>query len=98
MSNGLQEFVAYYSNKLSYSEGEELLMRITGEKLLSDQKIWELVVNKAVEISQKWQQEIEDLSKSELAEIAIAPTVDIYEPDSEEILLFDDGIGVKKHS
>ena len=96
MSNGLQEFVAYYSNKLSYSEGEELLMRITGEKLLSDQNIWELVVNKAVEISQKWQQEIEDLSKSELAEIAIAPTVDIYEPDSEEILLFDDGIGVKK--
>ncbi len=58
----------------------------------SDQKIWEIVVNKAVEISKKWQSEIEAIKQ----EISIAPTVDIYEPLTEEILLFDDGIGVKK--
>ncbi len=58
----------------------------------SDQKIWQIVVNKAVEISKKWQSEIEEIKQ----EIPIAPTVDIYEPLTEEILLFDDGIGVKK--
>ena len=63
-----------------------------GEKLLSDQKIWDIVVNKAVEISNKWQSEIEEIKQ----EIPIAPTVDIYDPLTEEILLFDDGIGVKQ--
>ncbi len=66
--------------------------RISGEKLLSDQKIWDIVVNKAVEISNKWQSEIEEIKQ----EIPIAPTVDIYDPLTEEILLFDDGIGVKQ--
>lgn len=92
ISEGLQELVAYYSNRLSYQEVEDLVTRISGEKLLSDQKIWEIVVNKAVEISGKW---LEEMEQSKL-EIAIAPTVDIYDPSTEEILLFDDGIGVKK--
>ena len=92
ISHGLQELVAYYSNRLSYQEVEDLVARISGKKLLSDQKIWQIVVNKAVEISKKWQSEIESIKQ----EIPIAPTVDIYEPLTEEILLFDDGIGVKK--
>ena len=54
ISDGLQELVAYYSNRLSYQEVEDLVERISGEKLLSDQKIWEIVVNKAEEISRKW--------------------------------------------
>ena len=92
ISQGLQELVAYYSNRLSYQEVEDLLERISGEKLLSDQKIWQIVVNKALLISKKWQSEIEEIKQ----EIPIAPTVDIYDPLTEEILLFDDGIGVKK--
>ncbi len=92
ISHSLQELVAYYSNRLSYQEVEDLLERISGEKLLSDQKIWQIVVNKAVEISKKWQSEIEEIKQ----EIPIAPTVDIYDPLTKEILLFDDGIGVKK--
>ena len=92
ISHGLQELVAYYSNRLSYQSVEDLVARISGEKLLSDPKIWEIVVNKAIEISKKWQSEIESIKQ----EIPIAPTVDIYEPLTEEILLFDDGIGVKK--
>ena len=92
ISQGLQELVAYYSNRLSYQEVEDLVARISGEKLLSDQKIWEIVVNKAVEISKKWLGEVEEIKQ----EIPIAPTVDIYDPLTEEILLFDDGIGVKK--
>ncbi len=92
ISEGLQELVAYYSNRLSYQEVEDLVTRISGEKLLSDQKIWEIVVNKAEEISRKWLSEIESINP----EIPIAPTVDIYDPLKSEILLFDDGIGVKK--
>jgi hypothetical protein len=92
ISEGLQELVGYYSNRLSYQEVEDLVARISGEKLLSDQKIWEIVVNKAQEISRKWLSEIE----SNEPEIAIAATVDIYDSCTKEILLFDDGIGVKK--
>ena len=84
--------MAYYSNRLSYQEVEDLVARISGEKLLSDQKIWEIVVNKAVEISRNWLGEIEEIKP----EIAIASAVDIYDPLTEEILLFDDAIGVKK--
>ncbi len=95
-SHGLQELVAYYSNRLSYQEVEDLVERISGEKLLSDQKIWEIVVNKAVEVSRKWQQEIQEIQQEIKSESQIAPTVDIYDPLPKEILLFDDGIGVKK--
>ena len=92
ISEGLQELVAYYSNRLSYQEVEDLVTRISGEKLLSDQKIWEIVVNKAEEISRKWLGQMEPIKP----EIPIAPTVDIYDSFTEEILHFCDGIGVKK--
>ena len=88
--------VAYYSNRLSYQSVEDLVERISGDKLLSDQKIWEIVVNKAVEVSSQWQSEIGRIKQSIKSESQIAPTVDIYDPLAQEILLFDDGIGVKK--
>ena len=96
ISKGLQELVAYYSNRLSYQSVEDLVERISGDKLLSDQKIWEIVVNKAVEVSSHWQSEIGRIKQSIKSESQIAPTVDIYDPLAQEILLFDDGIGVKK--
>lgn len=86
ISNGLQEFVAYYSNRLSDEEVEDLVERISGDKLLSDQKIWEIVVNKAVEVSRNWQQEIQEIKPEIKSEIPIAPRVDIYDPLTEEIL------------
>ena len=96
ISPALQELVAYYSNRLSYQEVEDLVKRIAGDKIISDQKIWEIVVNKAVEVSAQWQEEIEEINSLITQEIHISPTVDIYNSSSEEILLFDDGIGVKK--
>jgi hypothetical protein len=92
----LQELVTYYSNRISYEEVEALVARISGEKILSYQKIWEIVGNKAVEVSKKWHEEIEKSKPENPSEIPIAPQVDIYDPLAEEILLFDDGIGVKK--
>ena len=96
ISPALREFVAYYSNRLSYQQVEDLVERVAGEKILSDQKIWEIVVNKAVEVSSQWSDEIEEINSLITNEIKISPTVDIYNPEGKEILLFDDGIGVKK--
>src|SRR2546423_6168880 len=57
MSARLAEFSAYYSNRLSYDEVAGLLERVTGQHVLSDQTIQHLVVAKAVEVSQQWQNE-----------------------------------------
>lgn len=88
--------MAYYSNRLSYQQVEDLVERVAGAQILSAQKIWEIVVNKAVEVSSQWQEEIEEINSLITNEIEISPTVDIYDSETEEILLFDDGIGVKK--
>lgn len=87
--------VAYYSNRLSYKEVEDLVKRISGEKILSDQKIWEIVANKAIEISSKWEQEIVESQQKITKAIEIAPTVDIYEAQAQEILLFVDEVSPK---
>ena len=51
-SDSLKEFAAYYSNRLSYEDNEELIRRLAGSQQLSDQKIHQLVVGKALEVSQ----------------------------------------------
>ncbi len=88
ISSSLQELVAYYSNRLSYQEVEDLVERVSGERLLSDQKIWEIVVHKAVEVSSNWQQEIQQINQEITSEIQISPTVNIYDPEAAEIWLF----------
>ena len=50
LSDSLKEFAAYYSNRLSYENTEELIRRLAGSQQLSDQKIHQLVVDKALEI------------------------------------------------
>jgi len=70
--------------------------RTTGERLLSDQKIGQIVGAKALKISQ----EIYENTRVNLAEndddtLQVNPIVDIYNPQEKEVLLFDDGIQVK---
>ncbi len=43
VSARLQELCGYYGNRLSYSNLEMLVQRLTGEKLLSDQTIWSII-------------------------------------------------------
>jgi len=50
-SDHLKEFAAYYSNRLSYEENEELIRKLAGSPQISDQKIHQLVVGKALEVS-----------------------------------------------
>lgn len=94
VSEGVKEFSAYYSNRISYQEVEGLIEKLTGEKLLSDQKIREIVVNKAVEVSK----EISEQLKANKAAIMpeINRKVEIYNKEQKEILLFDDAILVKE--
>jgi hypothetical protein len=53
ISPRLQELCGYYSNRLSYEEVARLVERIAGERLLSDQKIGQVVSAKALKISQE---------------------------------------------
>ena len=63
---------------------------------MSDQKIGKIVVNKAVEVSSQWSDKIEEINSLITDNIEISSRVNIYQPEAKEILLFDDGIGVKK--
>jgi hypothetical protein len=81
---------------MSYKEVEKLIERLSGERLLSDQKIYEIVQFKAQQVSQKWKAEIEavePLQKKGL--ITVKTDLDLYDKQGEEILLFEDGIQVK---
>lgn len=95
VSQRLKEFSAYYSNRMSYEEVERLIERFTGEKLLSDQKIWQIVVDKAVGVSEQLQQEVKSVLEA-VKMPAINPRVAIYDPKQAEILLLDDAIQVKE--
>ncbi len=95
MSARLAEFSAYYSNRMSYDEVAGLLERVTGQRLLSDQTIQQLVVAKAVEVSEQWHSESQaDTAAPPLP--AVMPQVDWYDPQSEEVLLLTDAIQVKQ--
>lgn len=96
MSDRLQELCGYYSNRISYEEVAKLIERVSGERLLSDQKIGQIVSDKALKISQEIYKSVEEtLDKTGLTLVKVNPEVDIYNSEEKEILLFDDGIQVK---
>lgn len=69
---------------------------MSGERLLSDQKIWQIVSAKAVTLSQNLQKNVvEALNQTIPKVVRVNPKVDIYDAQAKEILLFDDGIQVK---
>jgi len=98
-SERLKEFAAYYSNRMSYEEVSYLLERMVGVPLMSDQTIWEKVVEKACEVScdveeQLWKGDQESATRS----LMVNPEVDIYDAESQEILIFDDAILTKEQA
>lgn len=95
VSRRLQELSAYYSNRMSYEEVESLVERVTGERLLSDQSIWQIVTCKAVVVSEQWQRQVESTFSGSVCLPEVNATVDVYDPVGAEILLFEDGIQVK---
>jgi hypothetical protein len=94
MTPGLQEFAAYYSNRMSYEDVEGIVGRISGERFLSDQHIEQLVIDKAVEVSQGWAQAAQALLEV-AARVVVNTAAALYAVEAAEIQLFEDGIGVK---
>jgi hypothetical protein len=96
VSQRLEELCGYYANRLSYENLAGLVERVTGENLLSDQTIWGIVKEKAETHSQQIRQAVqESLESTTFEQIQIKQTVEIYNVEESEILLFDDGIQVK---
>jgi hypothetical protein len=94
-SEGLKELVLYYSNRLSYGEVSGLVKRMSGERLLSDQKIEQLVVEQAAQISRTREQAVQ--ARLEQGKMPTVKTeVALYDREGKEILLFEDGILVKE--
>jgi hypothetical protein len=95
-SDRLKEFAAYYSNRLSYEDNEELIRKLAGSQQISDQKIHQLVVDKALEVSQALTEETQLILSDTTKKLPpINGKVDIYEATAKEILLMDDAIQVK---
>lgn len=92
VSVGLAELSAYYSNRMSYAEVAGLVERVSGARLLSDTTIQELVVAKAVAVSECWR---EGLPEEETG-IRTGEAVDWYEKETPEVLVLTDGIQVKR--
>jgi len=96
VSQRLEELCGYYANRLSYENVAGLVERVTGENLLSDQSIWGIVKGKGETYSQQIRQAVEESLESTTSEqIQIKQSVEIYNVEESEILLFDDGIQVK---
>lgn len=92
----LQELCSYYSNRMSYEEVVKLVERISGSRLLSGQKISQIVGDKALKFSKEiYKNAVVNLDRTEVDVVKVNPEVEIYNPESKEILLFDDGIQVK---
>lgn len=94
-SERLKEFAAYYSNRMSYEEVSALLERMVGVPLMSDQTIWEKVVEKACEVSSALEEQLLNDQGREERFLIVNSQVNIYDKESEEILLFDDAILTK---
>ena len=95
-SDHLKEFAAYYSNRLSYEENEELIRKLAGSQQMSDQKIHQLVVGKALEVSQALTEETQGILSDATKKLPpINQKVNIDEATEKEILFMDDAIQVK---
>jgi hypothetical protein len=98
-SSGLKELSAYYANRLSYEEVEKLIERTTGEKQYRSQSIQNTVVNKALEVSEQIETEaLSVLEDDTLCLPDINQEVNVYDAKAKEVLIFVDGICVKKQS
>ena len=56
---------------------------MTGEKIVSEQKSYQVITDKAVAISSELEDEIERINSTIYSEVEIAEAVDIYNSESE---------------
>lgn len=95
-SERLRSRCCYYANRMSYREVAKLLFDETGRALVSSQRIHDIVEEEAQRLSGSRAARARDILESGEAMPAINQQVAIYDTQSEEVLIFDDGIQVKK--
>jgi hypothetical protein len=99
ISERLKEYSCWLSCKSSFKTVEEILFRNTGSQLLSDQKISQLVLSKAAEISSS-EENKNAIFETMNIDLQVNTEVDLYDKESKEIVLLEDGIlvrGQKEH-
>lgn len=98
VSRRLGEFSAYYANRLSYEGVEDLVERVTGARLLSDQKMQQDVIAQAVRVSEQWSETCAATAAAPAAPVplTVLEEVDWYDAEAEEVLVLADGIQVKQ--
>jgi hypothetical protein len=89
-SIGLRELTAFYSNRLSYRDLSDLLLRVVGQKVCSVRQLQYQVVSESKAVATYLTQAGVQLSFN------FVSAVDIYAAESAEVLYFDDGVGVKR--
>jgi len=95
-SERLRSRCCYYANRMSYSEVSTLLKDETGEVLLSGQRIQAIVYEEAKRLSTAKASETQAVLASGKTLPSMNQEFDLYDAHTEEVLLFDDGIQVKK--
>ena len=93
-SGMLQEFAVRYATMISYQRASNLVKERCGKTSLSDQRIYHLVQEKALEIAGE-QEELISESRQESHQVK-AIEVDIYDAQSEEVMWFSDGVCVSE--
>jgi hypothetical protein len=75
----------------------ELNRTVLGQRALSDQWIWQGMIAKSVAVSQQNADEAQEILKtSGNRSLTINAQLDVYDHETPEILLFEDGIQVKR--
>lgn len=98
VSSRLGEFAAFYSNRMSYAGVSGLLRRVCGTRVLSGAGIREIVTGKASEINKAVKKEVTDILSDNNQPVfpEINTEVGIYDGETGETLISDDGIQVRK--
>jgi hypothetical protein len=95
-SERLRSRCCYYANRMSYREVATLLKDETGVVLLSGQRIHDIVEEEARRLSASNATQAKAVLGTGNVLPQINQDVAIYDASTEEVLLFDDGIQVKK--
>src|SRR5579862_2939840 len=93
VSAGLEELGLYYVNRMSFHEVQGLVQRVSGQRLVCEQTLWNWALHKAVGLDMRLAQEVAACQKLPAPEIATS--VDVYASEAEEVLVLTDAIGVK---
>lgn len=86
VSDALREFCTYYATKLSYQEVSQLVLRVSGQPLVSDQTIWRLAEQMACTVSEAVQERV-DATQAEMP--AVSEQVDVYSEEPETLIYAD---------